>query len=133
MRIVYKSETPNELVFDSLKDCLLHEKSYYIAQMYKCYCRYIDYKKLTHRKKFDDYLTFKKKSFLDFENNQNPISNTKKRKYYWQERLLRKAALKESENKLLALKKEWHGYIKLEKKTRAQLANILEVKTNERM
>lgn len=129
MKIVYKSETPDELVFDRLKDCLLHEKSYYIAQMCKCYSRYVDYKKITHRKKFDDYLTIKKKSFRDFDYCQiQPISNTQKRKYYWQERLSRKAALKESEEKLLALKKEWHGYIKLEKKIRAQLANILEVK-----
>jgi len=128
MRIVYKSETPNELVFDNLKDCLLHEKSYYITQMCKCYCRYVDYKKSTHKKKFDDYLFIKKKSFRDFDYSQNPISNTKKRKYYWQERLSCKAALKESEDKLLALKKEWHNYIRLEKKTRVQLANILEVK-----
>ena len=127
MKTVYKSETPDELVFDSLKECLLHEEACYTAQMYKCYSRYIDYKKLKHSKIFDDYLTVKNKSFRDFDYSQNLISNTKKRKYYWQERLSRKAALKESEDKLLALKKEWHGYIKLIKKTRGQLANILEV------
>ena len=128
MRVVYKSETPDGIVFDSLKDCLLHEKYYYIAQINKCYSRYVDYKKTTHRKKFDDYLTIKKLSFRDCEYCEISISNTQKRKYYWHERLSKKAALKESEDKLLALKKEWHGYIKLEKKTRLQLANILEVK-----
>lgn len=120
MKTIYKSD--NGRYFDTKKECVDYEISYYKLKMLSANSSYLHYKRITHKACCQNYEKILKQSFKDTKGMFNSVSNTKARKLYWELRNKYKKDMLRSVEYL----KELKGKIKMTKQMMKECIDIKE-------